>query len=102
MKEFYIGQIFDGVYPPEAAIWCNLNNARIVTNEENKYAIEEVPEHIETVQEKLNRLEQEYQMNRWQREAILAEGSPYTDFTKARARELEDLAEQIRNIEEEN
>ena len=59
MKEFYIGQIFDGVYPPEAAIWCNSNNARIITNEENKYAIEEVPEHIETIQEKLNRLEVE-------------------------------------------
>jgi hypothetical protein len=21
--EFYIGQIFEGVYPPEAAVWCN-------------------------------------------------------------------------------
>ena len=50
----------------------------------------------ETLQEKLNRLENEYQMSRWQREAILAEGSPYSDFTKARARELEDIAEQIR------
>lgn len=50
----------------------------------------------ETLQEKLNRLEVEYQMNRWQREAILVEGSPYSDFTKARARELEDIAEQIR------
>ena len=51
----------------------------------------------ETLQEKLNRLENEYQMNRWQREAILAEGSPYSDFTKNRARELEDIAEQIRS-----
>lgn len=50
----------------------------------------------ETLQEKLNRLEVEYQMNRWQREAILSEGSPYSDFTKTRARELEDIAEQIR------
>ena len=50
----------------------------------------------ETLQEKLNRLEAEYQMNRWQREAILVEGSPYSDFTKNRARELEDIAEQIR------
>lgn len=21
--EFYIGQIFEGMYPPEAAVWCN-------------------------------------------------------------------------------
>lgn len=51
----------------------------------------------EPLEEKLKRLEIEYQMNRWQREAILAEDSPYTDFTKARARELEDIAEQIRS-----
>lgn len=51
----------------------------------------------ETLQEKLDRLEMEYQMPRYVREAILAEGSPYSDFTKARAQELEDIAEQIRN-----
>ena len=50
----------------------------------------------ETLQEKLNRLEAEYQMPRYVREGILAEGSPYSDFTKARAQELEDIAEQIR------
>ena len=50
----------------------------------------------ETLQEKLNRLEKEYQMNRWQREAILAKNSSYSEFTKARAKELEDIAEQIR------
>lgn len=27
--EFYIGQTFDGTYPPEAAAWCNANNAHI-------------------------------------------------------------------------
>jgi hypothetical protein len=27
--EIYIGQTFDGKYPPEAAIWCNGNNAHI-------------------------------------------------------------------------
>ena len=51
----------------------------------------------ETLQEKLVRLESEYQMPRYAREAILAEGSSYSDFTKTRARELEDIAEQIRN-----
>lgn len=49
-----------------------------------------------TLKERLEQLEQEYQMNRWQREAILAPNSPYSDFTKKRAQELEDLAEQIR------
>lgn len=27
--EFYIGQTFDGMYPPKAAGWCNKNNAHI-------------------------------------------------------------------------
>ena len=28
-EDFYIGQIFEGLYPPEAAIWCNQNNLLI-------------------------------------------------------------------------
>ena len=34
--EYYIGQIFDGIYPPEAANWCNANNATI----EEKHRLE--------------------------------------------------------------
>lgn len=55
----------------------------------------------ETLQEKLVRLEEEYQMPRYVREGILAEGSPYSDFTKTRAQELEDIAEQIRRQDNE-
>ena len=40
--DFYINQVFDTVYPPEAAIWCNSNGAYIV-NENGKYIIKEVP-----------------------------------------------------------
>lgn len=29
MAEYYIGQIFKGLYPQEAAQWCNENNAYI-------------------------------------------------------------------------
>lgn len=28
-QEFYIDQIFEGEYPPEAALWCNSNRAYI-------------------------------------------------------------------------
>lgn len=42
--EFYIGQIFEGIYPPEAAIWCNNNNAQIDKIENNNYQIVEIPE----------------------------------------------------------
>lgn len=30
--EFYIGQTFTGKYPPEAAAWCNSNDAHIEKN----------------------------------------------------------------------
>ena len=28
--EYYIGQIFEGMYPPEASAWCNANEAMLV------------------------------------------------------------------------
>lgn len=51
----------------------------------------------ETTEEKVTRLESEYDMNRWQREAILAEGSPYSTYTKNKAQEIETLADELRN-----
>ena len=47
----------------------------------------------------MQELESKYKMNRWQREAILAEGSAYSDYTKEKAQEIETLAEQLRVAE---
>lgn len=41
-EEFYIGQIFETEYPPEAAIWCNENNA-FIDVVDDVYTILEVP-----------------------------------------------------------
>ncbi len=41
--EFYIGQIFEGVYPPEAAVWCNANGAYIEKLEDGRYEIKAIP-----------------------------------------------------------
>ena len=41
--EYYIGQIFDGIYPPAAANWCNQNNAYIEEIGERRYEIKAVP-----------------------------------------------------------
>lgn len=41
--EFQIGQIFENTYPPEAAIWCNRNNAYIKADG-NSYTIVSIPE----------------------------------------------------------
>ena len=44
-QEYYIGQIFDGIYPPEAANWCNANNAII----EEKHRVEDGARYYEIV-----------------------------------------------------
>ena len=49
-----------------------------------------------TIAEQVLSLENEYKMNRWQREGILAEGSLYSEYTKNKAQEIENIAEQIR------
>ena len=53
-----------------------------------------------TIEEQVSSLEQTYGMTRWQREGILAEGSLYSEYTKAKAQEIEDLAKQLRATEE--
>ena len=42
--EYYIGQIFEGKYPPMAAVWCNQNNAYIEKIDGNRYEIKAIPE----------------------------------------------------------
>ena len=51
MEEYYIGYVFDGVYPPKAAQWCNENGTcHIEKNKDGKYEIIEnvhrEPEHL--------------------------------------------------------
>lgn len=41
-QEYYIGQIFEGKYPPAAAVWCNQNNAFIDVIGDHRYEIKEV------------------------------------------------------------
>ena len=96
--KFKIGQTFKGTYPPEAAVWCNANNAHI-EKQEGQYVIVANPSIPEpTIEEQVSSLEQTYGMTRWQREGILAEGSLYSDYTKAKAQEIEDLAKQLREV----
>ena len=49
-----------------------------------------------TIEEQVKEKEQEYHMNRWEREIILAENSGASEFSKAKAQEIEDLAKQLR------
>lgn len=49
-----------------------------------------------TIQEQVVKLERQYQMNRWQREIILAQNSGASDYTKTKAQEIENLAKELR------
>lgn len=96
-NNFKEGQVFDKVYPPEAAVWCNNNNHHIELNKDGKFVIVKNVVYEPTKQSILVSKELQYGMNRWQREGILAEGSLYSDYTKAKAQELEDLAQELRD-----
>ena len=45
---------------------------------------------------KVNKLEQEYKMCRWEREIILSENSGASDYTKGKAQEIENLSVLLR------
>lgn len=42
-EEFYVGQIFEGSYPPAAACWANANQAYIEVIGDHRYEIKAVP-----------------------------------------------------------
>ena len=93
-----IGQIVTKENYTKAAIWCNQNNAHIEKIDE-QYVIVANPDPKEpTLEEQVSYLEQTYGMTRWQREGILAEGSLYSDYTKSKAQEIEDLAKELRDV----
>ena len=98
MNKFKIEQTFKGTYPPEAAVWCNANNAHIEKQGEQYVIVENAPAPEPTLEEQVSFLEQTYGMTRWQREGILAEGSLYSEYTKAKAQEIEDLAKELREV----
>ena len=54
---YSIGQQFKDIYPPEAAVWCNENNAYIEEVSENLFEIKAVPEP--TLEERSERVRNE-------------------------------------------
>ena len=58
--EYYIGQVFDGMYPPEAAIWCNENNAQIDEIEPDgsvrRFQINEQPAPVPPTNEEISKM----------------------------------------------
>ena len=79
--EFYIGQTFKSKYPPEAAMWCNENNAVLEYNEDqDEYEIKTFI-YIPTVQDYDNLMEQHLKEERIARGYTKREPSDYVDST---------------------
>jgi len=47
---FTIGQVFTERYPPEAAVWCNANNAHIVEKDGSFVIVENPPPEPESIE----------------------------------------------------
>ena len=95
---FKIGQVLTKDNYTKGAIWCNANNAHIEAKDGQYVIVANVPAPEPTLEEQVSSLEQNYGMTRWQREGILAEGSLYSEYTKSKAQEIEDLAKELREV----
>ena len=95
---FKIGQKFNKTYPVAAAIWCNANNAEIKLIG-GKYTIVEQNHPKEpTTAEKVQILEQRTGLTRAVRELVLADNSGASDYVRAKAQEIEALANPLRGV----
>lgn len=95
---FNIGQVLTKENYTQGAIWCNANDAHIEKQGVHYVIVANTPIPEPTLEEQVSSLEQNYGMTRWQREGILAEGSLYSEHTKAKAQEIEDLAKELREV----
>lgn len=59
-EKYYIGQTFEGTYPPEAAVWCNANNAYIEAIGDHRYEIKAVPPAPAPTNEEVKQMRIEY------------------------------------------
>ena len=97
MNKWDIGQEVSKQDYTEIAIKCNELGDRYIEKQDNKHIVVANEIHEPTTEAKVIALKQKYNMCRWQREMILAEGSHASVYAKKEAKEIEDLAEQLRD-----
>ena len=100
MNTFKIGQTFNKEYPVEVAVWCNANGAHIELFDGKFKIVANLVPPEPTTEELVAKLEAETGLTRVMREMVLAENSGASDYVKAKAQEIEDLAKQLRATEE--
>ena len=99
---FKIGQVLTKENYTKGAIWCNANNAHIEVFDGVYTIVENEPIPEPTIEEQVAKIEAETGLTRVMREMVLAENSGASDYVKAKAAEIEALAEGLRsNVESE-
>lgn len=93
---YKIGQTFKGTYPPEAAVWCNANNAHIEVSNGVYTIVENAPAPEPTTKEKVQALENETGLTRAIREVVLSGDVTVSKYVIDKATEIEDLAKELR------
>jgi len=92
--EYFIGQIFENEYPPEAATWCNETQlGHIEENPNGGYVIVENKPYIPTIQDQINSLEAEITPRRL-REALL-NNQESLQFISGIEERIEELRKQL-------
>ena len=97
---FNIGQVLTKENYTQGAIWCNANNAHIDKQDGQYVIVANATIHEPTLEEQVAKLEAETGLTRVMREMVLAENSGASDYVKAKANEIEELAKQLRATEE--
>ena len=97
---FEIGQVLTKENYTKGAIWCNANNAHIEAKDGQYIIVANAPIPEPTLEEQVAKMEAETGLTRVMREMVLAETSGASDYVKAKANEIEDLAKQLRTTEE--
>lgn len=93
---YKIGQIFEGIYPPEAAVWCNKNNAHIEVLNGVYTIVKNAPAPEPTAAEQVRALEAETGLTRAVREVVLSGDVAVSKYVIDKATEIEDLAKELR------
>ena len=78
------------------ANWCNENQYHIEDDGYYYKTIKNQDPLPPTIEERVLALEIQYQMNRWQREAIINNKLLYSEYTYLKAKEIEELAKKLR------
>lgn len=97
-KKLYKGKFSNKEYA-DTASWCNVNKAHL-EDKGDYFEVVENKQAMPTLKEQLIQLEIKYNMPRVIREGILGNPTMYSEFNINRAKDLEDLAKKVRELED--